>query len=184
MPVPATGSSALQHPPARDSPRVLPPYALPDAALLSECDEHRGRAGGPGGQHANRTEGAVRLLHRASGVEAACSDHRSQGANRASALGVLRLRLALAVRGAADPAWLAPYVRGGRCAAGPNARDWHLIAACACDALAAEAGQLAPAAARLGLTTSQLGRLLARDPAVKTAADRLRAGHGLGPLHA
>lgn len=163
---------------------MLPPYALPDAALLAACDEHRGRAGGPGGQHANKTESGVRLVHRDSGAEAGCSDHRSQATNRSAALHVLRLRLALTLRGTSDPAWLAPYVRGGRCAAGPNAQDWHLIVACACDALDAEAGQLAPAAAQLGLTTSQLARLLARDPAVKTAADRLRAGHGLGPLHA
>ena len=42
--------------------------ALPADALLTECDEEFFIASGPGGQHRNKTESGVRLLHRPTGV--------------------------------------------------------------------------------------------------------------------
>ena len=73
--------------------------ALADEALLADCDEAFFVAGGPGGQHRNKTESGVRLVHRPTGLTVTATERRSQAQNRASALERLRERLApLAVR--------------------------------------------------------------------------------------
>ena len=64
--------------------------------LLAECDVETFRAGGPGGQHQNKTESGVRLTHRPTGITVTARESRSQHRNRERALD--RLREALEAR--------------------------------------------------------------------------------------
>lgn len=62
----------------------------------AEVEITAARAGGPGGQHVNRTASAVRALHRPTGIAVRVTDERSQHRNRERALA--RLAAILAAR--------------------------------------------------------------------------------------
>ena len=64
-----------------------------DDALLSECKVETFRSGGRGGQHANKTESAVRLTHLSSGIQTSCQEERSQHLNKMKCLKELRKRI-------------------------------------------------------------------------------------------
>lgn len=74
--------------------RVLPPPYVTDRRVLErevQIDTYRAR--GPGGQHRNVTESAVRLRHLPSGVCVVAADFRSQYRNRELAFQRLIRRL-------------------------------------------------------------------------------------------
>jgi protein subunit release factor B len=64
-----------------------------DDDLLRECEVETFRASGPGGQHVNKTESAVRLRHLPSGLVVTSQQERSQYRNKAICLQKLRKRI-------------------------------------------------------------------------------------------
>ena len=64
-----------------------------DDDLLAECKIETYRSSGKGGQHANKTESAVRLTHIKSGLQVMCQDNRSQHLNKIKCIKELRKRI-------------------------------------------------------------------------------------------
>ena len=64
-----------------------------DEDLLRECEVETFHSSGPGGQHVNKTESAVRLRHSPSGVVVTSQQERSQHLNKALCLQRLRKKV-------------------------------------------------------------------------------------------
>jgi protein subunit release factor B len=69
-------------------------HLLTDDELLAQSEVQAHRASGPGGQHRNKAETAIRLVHKPSGVSAEGKDERSRAQNLRIALQRLREKLA------------------------------------------------------------------------------------------
>jgi hypothetical protein len=164
------------------------PACLPPENLLRECDVRHERRRGPGGQHRNKVSTAVVLTHRPTGIRAEASERRSQADNQRQALRRLRLRFAIEIRlettSSAEPSGLwRSRVVSGRLAINPGHDDFPAVLAEALDAIAAAEYDLSPAAEALGVSASQLMRLLRHEPAAWTHVSQARRDRSLRPLH-
>ena len=92
--VPATETQGRIHTSAC-TVAVMPEPDAAQAITLNPADLRIDtfRASGAGGQHINKTDSAVRVVHLPTGIVAECQDGRSQHSNKAKALQVLQARI-------------------------------------------------------------------------------------------
>ncbi len=131
---------------------------LSDAGLLAECKIDCFRGTGPGGQHRNVTDSAVRLKLLSANIVAASARFRSQRQNKNDALKKIRMQLALELRdppGAAVSATPVVSVKN---------REYPGYLAGLLDIIYDSEYKIGDAASRLGASTGKLVRILARDP--------------------
>ncbi|MDB4964183.1 MAG: uncharacterized protein JWP01_4182 [Myxococcales bacterium] len=162
-----------------------------DDALIAQCEVDRYRASGPGGQHRNKTESAVRLRHKLTGISAIGEDSRSQSENKLHAVRRLRSAIALEVRepvqieGFVPSPRLAAFIGAGTAPQGAKTKltgeYWAAIAELL-DLLVAGDLEIATTAQRLGITTGALSKQLLHDEQVARVVNDLRRAKGMRAL--
>jgi RF-1 domain len=168
------------------------PAALDPAVLASQCTTRMTRRSGPGGQHRNKVETAVEVIHGPTGLRAQASERRSQGENRAVALKRLRLELAISIRRMIDlgqagasyaptPLWL-NRCRRGRIVVNRDHDEFPALLAEALDVLRAGAFDPRPAALALACSPSQLIKLIKEEPRALRSINDERRKMGQRPL--
>ncbi|GMI88703.1 hypothetical protein HRI_002539600 [Hibiscus trionum] len=162
---------------------------LKDEELMRQCEMTSFKSSGPGGQHRNKRESAVRLKHLPTGLVAQAVEDRSQHMNRASALARLRTLIALKVR---NPVSLDSYSPPSELLQilprrstlrtsdsgpqiGPNNPKFALGMQALLDLIFAVEGSVSDAAKLLGMSTGALSRLILSDDSLWKAVNELRA---------
>jgi peptide chain release factor 2 len=84
------------------------------------------RASGAGGQHVNKTSSAIRLTHLPTNIVVQCQNERSQHKNRATALKMLRARLARLEEEKREAAITAKYQEKAKTGFGSQIRNYFL----------------------------------------------------------
>ena len=187
------------------------PYPHPacqtDDALMAQCEIGFGKTGGPGGQHRNKVQSLVRLVHLPTGIESHAGERRSQSENRSVALRRLRLLLAIHMRlpvpigeiGSAlwrsrrhaakadDEGGRSPLGRWkgggtGFIVVNPDHHDYPSLLAEALDVIAAAGWDPKPASLRLECSSSQLVKLIADHPPALVHMNQERQKLGLRAL--
>ncbi len=198
------------------------PACSDDETLLAQCDLSKGRRRGPGGQHRNKVETAVELLHQPTGLTGQASECRSVADNKRLALRRLRLTLAVEARApvptgeigselwrsrvchkparragrradtpSADPVFKELGVKlrvegadagAGRIACNPDHHDYPALLAEALDVIAGSGWDPKPAALRLGVSATQLVRLVRDHPPAMLRLNQERAARSMHAL--
>ena len=147
-----------------------------DEALSKHCRCECFRSTGPGGQHRNTTDSAVRLTLKETHISAIGTSSRSQHRNKAEALKKLRIEIAFALRDEMDFAWKGPWKIG------KNDRRYPLFIARLFDTLSCTGYRVAETANDLNISTGKFIRILASDPQVWKVVNERRVQRGLKVL--
>ena len=151
--------------------------AFSDAQLVAECEVHRHRAGGPGGQHRNKVSSAIRLCHKPSGLVAVATESRLQNENKLRAVKRLREAIALAARAPLPQPVVWPervQIIDGSLRMNEKNPALIEVTALILDGIAQCGGSTKDAAKLLGLTSSSLSRFIKAHPKIARQAEHIR----------
>lgn len=164
------------------------PATLPEETLLKDCLIGFGRTSGPGGQHRNKVETAVHITHVPTGIEGSAGERRKQFENRVMAIKRLRLKLATQFRTQVNPQRHKPTElwesrrAGEKMSVNPDHKDYPALLAEALDVIFARRYDVAGAAGVLGITMSQLSKLIRHERHAFAAVNEGRTDRGLPAL--
>jgi len=168
-------------------PRATHPAALDDEELLERCEWTRSRDGGPGGQHRNKVETSVHIMHTATGISAKAGERRTVRENKRVA--IRRLRLALATQhregvpaGECRSDLWRSRVKNRKIVLSTGHRDFPAMLAEALDVIEACGLDVKQAGVRLECSASQLIKLVKEHPPAWGVLNEKRAAAGLHPL--
>jgi hypothetical protein len=170
------------------NPHPPHPATLPDHELLKQCVITFGRGSGPGGQHRNKVETAVDILHKPTNINASAQERRSQAQNRHNAIRRLRLKLAMKIRRDVHPDRYRPSPlwqerrQGKQMSVNPRHRDYPALLAEALDVIFARKFDVAGAAGVLGISMSQLAKLVRHERHAMKLVNDGRVERNLPPL--
>jgi len=168
--------------------REMHPAMLDDDGLLAICDWSRSRSGGPGGQHRNKVETAVTIVHKQTDISAHAGERRSVRENKPVAIRRLRLALATQHRMAVPPGdcrtllWR-ERVRKNKIILSTAHRDFPAMLAEALDMIAACDHDMKQASTRLECSASQLTKLIKEHQPAWGWMNTQREQRGLRKLH-
>ncbi len=169
--------------------RPVHPAALDPDTLMKECTLTRGRSSGPGGQHRNKVETHITIVHEPTGIEAQAGERRLAKENQRVAIRRLRLNLATEHRVFVPEGEIRSELWKSRCrnrkiVLAVGHEDFPTMLAEAMDVIDACGYDTRRASSRLQCSGSQLVRLLADHPSALVKFNderRLRAMRPLKP---
>lgn len=169
--------------------RPTHPAAYDKEKLLRECSVTRGRASGPGGQHRNKVETHITIVHDPSGIDAQAGERRLAKENLSVAIRRLRLKLAMGVRIDVPAGDIRSELWRRRCVkkrivCSPKHADYSSLLAEAFDVIDACGFDVKKAAVRLECSSTQLIRFIAEHPPAFERLNQSREDHGLHRLRA
>lgn len=165
------------------------PADLTPAKLLAECVVRRQRRSGPGGQHRNKVETAVVIVHQPTGIRSEATEQRSQATNRQVAIHRLRVKLAIQVRSkmdiscgcSASPLWRS-RLRSQKISIARTHEDFPSLLAESLNCLSMLDFDVKECAQQLGTSSSQLVRFFKLEPEALIYVNERRTKRELKPL--
>ena len=173
---------------------MVHPARLPVEEFRTQVQLETTRGPGPGGQHKNKADTAVRATHKPTGIRTHAGERRSMHANQREALKRLRRRVAAKHREPLDPEGFGPdgvyepselwqgRLQGRRLVVSAEHEDLPALLSEALDVLAHCEDDVSRASGMLGTSTSQFVRFLAKIPSVLGELNERRRARGLRSL--
>jgi hypothetical protein len=155
------------------------PACLKPEELLADCEIRRQRRSGPGGQHRNKVETGIAIIHLPTKIKAEATERRKQEENRRAAVFRLRVNLALHFRANVEtaesptPLWQSRR-QSNRIRVSATHHDFPALLAEALDVLADVDKDVRRAAESLGVSSSQFTKLLKIEPRALKLVNQLR----------